>query len=81
MLKNSINKLPDSEARLVKAGGRFPSLQSVVYELLLNSLDANANSIDVGIDKGSFEIVIRDNGTNIPVYFYFISYIIHFAFE
>ena len=62
---NSINKLSERESRLVKAGGRFSSLHSVIYELLLNSLDANANRIDVGIDKSTLEIVIRDNG-NIP---------------
>lgn len=62
MNSNSIYKLSQQESRLIKAGGRFSSLYSIVYELVLNSLDAKANNIDIGIDKRSLEIVIRDNG-------------------
>jgi hypothetical protein len=62
MHATSIIKLSEQESRLVKAGGRFSSLHSVIYELLLNSLDANSNRIDVGIDKSTLEIVVRDNG-------------------
>lgn len=59
---NSIRKLDDHESRAIRASARFASLHSIVYELVLNSLDANATTIDIGIDKNSLEIVVRDDG-------------------
>ena len=56
--KRSMNKLPDATARLLSCSQIITSVSSVVKELLENSIDADATSIEVrlvskdaGIDK------------------------------
>ena len=57
--------LAGKESNLIHACSTFPTLYSIVEELIFNSLDAKTNKIEVGINKTTFEIYIRDNGHGI----------------
>ena len=57
--------LAGKESILIHASSTFPTLYSIVEELIFNSLDAKANKIEIGINKTTFEIYIRDNGHGI----------------
>ena len=57
--------LAGKESNLIHASSTFPTLYSIVEELIFNSLDAKANKIEIGINKTTFEIYIRDNGHGI----------------
>ena len=57
--------LARKESNLIHASSTFPTLYSIVEELIFNSLDAKANKIEIGINKTTFEIYIRDNGHGI----------------
>lgn len=47
---------------LIKAGSAIQSLHNIVEELCLNSLDANATTVEVHIDWKNFGISVIDNG-------------------
>ncbi|XP_065827026.1 PMS1 protein homolog 1-like isoform X3 [Oscarella lobularis] len=61
-----MNKLPDATARLLSCSQIITSVSSVVKELLENSIDADATSIEVRLDDyGLDRIEVRDNGRGI----------------
>ncbi len=64
MMKNRINILPENIASKIAAGEVVQRPESVIKELLENSIDAGANSVEVIIKRaGKFLIQIIDDGT------------------
>ncbi|XP_058044655.1 PMS1 protein homolog 1 isoform X1 [Ahaetulla prasina] len=61
-----MKQLPAETIRLLSSSQVIVSVVSVVKELVENSLDANASSIDVKLENYGFEkIEVRDNGDGI----------------
>ncbi|XP_075790290.1 PMS1 protein homolog 1 isoform X1 [Pelodiscus sinensis] len=61
-----MKQLPAETVRLLSSSQAITSVVSVVKELLENSLDANATSIDVKLENYGFDKVeVRDNGDGI----------------
>lgn len=61
-----MKQLPAATVRLLSSSQTITSVVSVVKELIENSLDAGANSIDVKLENYGFDkIEIRDNGAGI----------------
>ncbi|XP_078703522.1 PMS1 protein homolog 1-like [Branchiostoma floridae x Branchiostoma belcheri] len=62
----SLQPLPAATARLLSSTQVITSVFSVVKELVENSLDAQATSVDVKLESFGFEkIVVSDNGSGI----------------
>ncbi|XP_051643751.1 PMS1 protein homolog 1 isoform X2 [Manacus candei] len=63
-----MKQLPGETIRLLSSSQVITSVVSVVKELIENSLDAGATSIDVKLDNYGFnKIEVRDNGSGIKV--------------
>lgn len=61
-----MNLLPSSTVRLIASSQVITSVSSVVKELIENSLDAGASSIEVKLEGWGLErIEVRDNGCGI----------------
>ncbi|XP_038277620.1 PMS1 protein homolog 1 isoform X6 [Caretta caretta] len=61
-----MKQLPAETVRLLSSSQVITSVVSVVKELIENSLDANATSIDVKLENYGFDkIEVRDNGDGI----------------
>eukprot|EP00698_Gefionella_okellyi_P001928 TRINITY_DN11791_c0_g1_i1.p1 TRINITY_DN11791_c0_g1~~TRINITY_DN11791_c0_g1_i1.p1 ORF type:complete len:794 (-),score=154.35 TRINITY_DN11791_c0_g1_i1:87-2468(-) len=61
-----LTALPKETVRRICAGQVIVDLTSCVKELLENSLDAGAESIEIRLEKGGMQsISVRDNGTGI----------------
>jgi DNA mismatch repair protein MutL len=61
--KNTIEVLPPSVVEKIAAGEVVERPASVLKELVENSIDANANRIDVFIEDAGFSLIkVRDNG-------------------
>lgn len=61
-----IRELSASDRNCLVSGFIFPSYASVVEELAINALDAQARKIDILIDGAKLDIQIRDDGILIP---------------
>lgn len=58
-------QLDDYNSNLIRSSAVFPTITSVVTELISNSLDANASNISIEIDGDSLLVTVRDNGVGI----------------
>ncbi|XP_025259938.1 PMS1 protein homolog 1 isoform X9 [Theropithecus gelada] len=66
LLKAKMKQLPAATVRLLSSSQIITSVVSVVKELIENSLDAGATSIDVKLENYGFDkIEVRDNGEGI----------------
>jgi hypothetical protein len=63
---SSILPLPPEVVAQIKSSTAIPSLASVVFGLLANSLDAKANKIDIVVDFRRGTASVEDDGQGIP---------------
>ncbi|KAF4436176.1 DNA mismatch repair PMS2 [Fusarium acutatum] len=64
----SISALPPSSAYLLRSSSSLPDPLSMVKELVDNSIDAGATSIEITVAPNTVDKVqVRDNGCGIPV--------------
>ena len=62
MTSNPVQFLSDKVSGLIRATSIFPSIHCIVEELILNSIDADARTIQIIIDTEGFMVEIRDDG-------------------
>lgn len=61
-----MQQLPPGTIRLLSSSQSISSVVNVVKELVENSLDANATSIEIKLENSGFDrIEVRDNGDGI----------------
>jgi DNA mismatch repair protein MutL len=66
-MRRPIRALPPHIASLIAAGEVIKQPVDVIRELIDNSIDAEADKIDISIEQGGLQsIQIRDNGVGIP---------------
>ena len=64
----SIKNLSKETVRIISSGQVITSITSVIKELVENSIDAKATSIECKLVGGGFtSIVVKDNGIGIPL--------------
>ena len=61
----SLGHLPSSTKAKLRSTQILTSLPQLVSELVQNSLDANARSVDVTVDPEEWECCVRDDGDGI----------------
>ncbi|TPX35002.1 hypothetical protein SmJEL517_g02512 [Synchytrium microbalum] len=72
----TINRLPKDTERRIASGQAQSSIQAVIKELIENALDAGARSINIKLERNGLDsIVVKDDGTGIPVAFFLDSMI------
>ncbi|KAF6199753.1 hypothetical protein GE061_006051 [Apolygus lucorum] len=65
--QGTLNRLPSSTVKLISSAQVITSVSSVVKELMENSFDAGASSLEIHLDgHGLDRIEVRDNGRGIP---------------
>lgn len=62
----SILPLPPDVAAQIKSSTTITSLSVVVLGLLVNSLDADAQRVDISVDLGRGAASVEDDGDGIP---------------
>lgn len=62
----SIKQLPEDVAAQIKSSVVIVSLNSVVYGLSKNSLDAGASKLNVSVDYRRGNCTVEDDGQGIP---------------
>ena len=67
MVQAPIKRLSNEAGNQIRAPAIICSFHNVVEELVLNSLDAGADYIEVAIDMQSFSVECRDNGVGIDL--------------
>jgi len=66
--KMSIKNLSQETVRIISSGQVITSITSVIKELVENSIDAKATSIECKLVGGGFtSIIVKDNGVGIPL--------------
>ena len=61
----SIRRLSSHEASRPRCDRALPRLASIVEELVLNALDAEATDVRVALDISTCTVSVRDNGVGI----------------
>lgn len=61
-----LNVLPRSLSNFVRASSNIPAFKNVVEELVLNSIDAAATTIDIYINSSNYVVEVVDDGVGIP---------------
>lgn len=62
----SIRPLPPDVVAQIKSSTIIASLNTVVIELLKNSLDADSNKIDISVEYSRGNCTVEDDGLGIP---------------
>jgi DNA mismatch repair ATPase MutL len=60
-----IKRLDVKVRSLIRASAILPHLHNIVEELIVNSLDAKADNIEVRYDMEKLEVIVTDNGIGI----------------
>ena len=61
----SIQPLPPDVVAQIKSSTTITSLNGVIYELIKNSLDAEATKVTIDVDYGRGGCVVEDDGVGI----------------
>lgn len=62
---HDIRRLPPPVQARLRSTQILTSLPQIVSELVQNALDANASTIDIGLDCGEWTVWVRDDGAGI----------------
>eukprot|EP01041_Mallomonas_annulata_P006438 gene6438-13012_t len=65
-MSKRISRLDDQVSKFVRACAVISSFRSVVEELILNSVDAEASAIEIFVDVSRANVTISDDGQGIP---------------
>ena len=64
VMQNKICKLDENIANSIKSSTVFQSYHDIIEELVLNSIDSQATFIEIGIDRETYDINVKDNGND-----------------
>ncbi len=69
LLNGRCDYLDEREQHRLYSAARLSSFAKVIQELLLNSIDAHAKSIDIGICFENMTVIVSDDGKGHPNFF------------
>ena len=61
----SLQFLPSNVSNAVRSHCIFPTILTLVEELVYNAVDSESFKIDIGFDKDSKKVIVKDYGNNI----------------